>query len=510
MPVVAVAFRRLLAAVAIRFAHRQATRMLRTDPTPRGPLTALALSVTLLVVTAALGPSAAAQSWPGTPPIAGHLYPSAGLVTALLVIAVLVGAYGLLGCLNALKHAWAPDPKRLLAASALVVAVLAFLPPIGSADPGSYVGYGRLAATGHDPYATAPGTLTGSYGAAVEDPWRAAPSIYGPLATGEERLVATVAGSGAHGPAHAVFVLDLVNALAFVLAGLLLQRIVTTTPGRRRAALLFSANPLVLFVGVAGQHIDVLVAFLAVAAVAALARNRLPSVFVSGVLAGAAVAVKASAALVGVALGWPLRRRPRLSLFRAGAFTLGAAVVLVPGYLLAGHHAFDQLRHASGFVSFADPWRIVTHPLELLLGHGAARDVVRVLAWIAFAVMALLLKHGLPGKGRLPVAGRHGGPEAAARSALVLVLAWLLTAPYVLPWYAVVAWALLAALPASGYDRVLTIWTATLAIAYLPGRQLPLSRGLHDTLTVWKSGLAPVVLLGVAVAAAVLSFRRRA
>ena len=92
----------------------------------------------------------------------------------------------------------------------------------------------------------------------------------------------------------------------------------------------------------------------------------------------------------------------------------------------------------------------------------------------------------------------------------MLVLAWLLTAPYVLPWYAVVAWALLAALPASGYDRVLTIWTATLAIAYLPGRQVPLSRGLHDVLTVWKSGIAPVVLLGVAIAAAVLSFRRRA
>jgi Glycosyltransferase family 87 len=390
------------------------------------------------------------------------------------------------------------------------------LPPVGSADPGSYVGYGRLAATGHDPYATAPATLTGSYGAAVEDPWRAAPSIYGPLATGEQRFAAAIAGGGAHGPAHAVFVLDLINALAFVLTGLLLQRIVTTTPGRRRAALLFSANPLVLFVGVAGQHIDVLVAFLAVAAVAAIARHRLTGVFISGVLGGAAVAVKASAALVGVALGWPLRRRPRLSLFRAGVFALGAAAVLVPGYLLTGHHALDQLRHASGFVSFADPWRIVTHPLELLLGHGTARDVVRVLAWIAFAVMALVLKHGLPGQRSLPgranPLGKHraDGAEAAARSALVLVLAWLLTAPYVLPWYAVVAWALLAALPASGYDRLLTTWTATLAIAYLPGRQVPLSRGLHDTLTVWKSGLAPVVLLGVAIAAAVLSFRRRA
>jgi hypothetical protein len=133
-----------------------------------------------------------------------------------------------------------------------------------------------------------------------------------------------------------------------------------------------------------------------------------------------------------------------------------------------------------------------------------------VLAWIAFAVMALLLKRGLPGRrvaGVITATPPHVG---AARSALVLVLAWLLTAPYVLPWYAVVAWALLALVPASGYDRLLVIWTAVLAIAYLPGRQVPLSRGLHDALTVWKSGLAPVILLGVAFAAAVLSWRRRA
>jgi hypothetical protein len=503
--------RRLIAAAALRAARRQATRVLRADPTPRGALIATVASALLIVLTAALGPSATAQSWPGAPPFAAHLHPSAGLVTALLTAAVLAGAFGLLGCLKALKHAWEPDPRRLLAASALVVGVLAFLPPIGSADPGSYVAYGRLAATGHDPYVTAPDSLNGSYGAAVENPWRATPSIYGPLATGEQRLAAKIAGGGPPGPARAVFLLGLVNALAFIAAGLLLQSMAGAAPGRRRAAVAFSANPLVLLVGVAGGHIDVLVGLLAVAAVAAIGRRGAVGAVAAGVLAGAAVAVKASAALVGVALGWPLRPRLRAPVGTLFAFAAGAAAVLVPGYLLAGHHAFDQLRHASGFVSFADPWRLITHPLELLLGHGPARDVVRVLAWIAFVVLALLFKHGLPGRRQLGLSiGVRGGNEAAARSALVLVLAWLLTAPYVLPWYAVVGWALLAALPASGYDRVLVIWTATLAIAYLPGRQVPLSPGLHDALTVWKSGIAPVVLLGVAVAAAIMSLRRRA
>jgi hypothetical protein len=504
--------RRLIAAAVLRLAARQATRVLRATPTPRGPLVGLAVSFALMLVTAGLGPSAAEQPWAGHPPFAAQIHPSAGLVTALLAAAIIAGTYGLLGCLNALKHAWTPDPRRLLAASALVVGVLAVLPPIGSADPGSYVAYGRLAATHHDPYATAPAVLLGNYGAAVEDPWRSAPSIYGPLATGEERLAASIAGGGANGPAHAVFLLGLVNALAFLGAGLLLQLLAGTAPARRRAALIFSANPLVVLVGVAGAHIDVLVAFLAIAAVAAVGprSSRVGGALVAGLLGGAAVAVKASAALVAVALAWSRQGRPRRPFGARPVFVVGAAAVLVPAYLIAGHHAFDQLRHASGFVSFADPWRLVTHPLEWLLGHGAARDVVRVAAWIAFAVMALLLRRGLPGRRPVGANGEvRSSSEAAARSALVLVLAWLLTAPYVLPWYALVAWILLAALPASGYDRILATWTAVLALAYLPGRQVPLPRWLHDVLTVWKSGTAPVLLLGVAAVTAVLSLRRR-
>jgi hypothetical protein len=80
----------------------------------------------------------------------------------------------------------------------------------------------------------------------------------------------------------------------------------------------------------------------------------------------------------------------------------------------------------------------------------------------------------------------------------------------VLPWYAVPAWALLALLPPSGYDRALVIWTAVLAVAYLPGRQVALPSWLHDVIAVWKSGVAPVVLLGVTIAAILISLRARA
>ena len=43
-----------------------------------------------------------------------------------------------------------------------VAAVLALLPPIGSADPLSYAAYGHMVTTGHDPYSTRPAALAGT------------------------------------------------------------------------------------------------------------------------------------------------------------------------------------------------------------------------------------------------------------------------------------------------------------------------------------------------------------
>jgi len=530
--------------IARRIARQQLARRLVVVRTPRKALAALAIATAALITTPVLGPSAAVEPLPGIPPFGWHAHPPAALATALLAVTVIAGSYGVLGCLAALKRGWALDTKRLLAVSFLATVALGLLAPVGSSDPGSYAAYGRLAATGHDPYATPPSALTGSYHAIAEPPWQSTTSVYGPVATGEQWVVAKIAGNGIAAPAHAVFLLGLVNAAAFIATGLLLQLLATSRAGRRRAAVFFCANPVLLFEGVSGAHIDVVVTFFVVAAIAALRplRSRGPirwlAIFGAGVLGGAAAAVKASAALAGLGLAWWLTQLPGIALrtsaadsatirrrlpdvVQLGVLAAGAAAVLVPGYLLAGSHAFDQLRHASGFVSFADPWRVVTHPLEVGFGHDAARSVIRVAAWLAFAVFVLLLDRGLPARPGL--AGLPGGlvrgvlgsfpdprnPAGPARTALVLVLAWLLTAPYVLPWYAILAFALLALLPASGFDRLVVFWTAVLALAYLPGRQVSLPGWLHDVTDGWKSGVSPVLLLGAAAVAALLCLRRR-
>ena len=71
-----------------------------------------------------------------------------------------------------------------------------------------------------------------------------------------------------------------------------------TRPGRLRAALLWTANPLLWLQLVAGAHLDVLAAGAVLAAVAVAARSRLAA----GALAGVAAAIKAPAGLVWLGL----------------------------------------------------------------------------------------------------------------------------------------------------------------------------------------------------------------
>ena len=62
----------------------------------------------------------------------------------------------------------------------------------------------------------------------------------------------------------------------------------------------------------------------------------------------------------------------------------------------------------------------------------------------------------------------------AARVACVLTVAWVLAAPYALPWYDALVWAPLALLPASRLDVLLLARTFVLALAYVPGRTVTL------------------------------------
>ena len=151
-------------------------------------------------------------------------------------------------------------PAWLLLAGGLAAgAAFTVLPPAGSTDALSYATFGRMAALGHNPYVMTPNQLarTGDpIGRLAIQLWRGSGSLYGPLATLEQRAAAHLGGVS---PARIVFWLKLWNAIVFAGVALALHRLLRADPARRaRAHLLWSVNPLLLWAVVAAGHLDML------------------------------------------------------------------------------------------------------------------------------------------------------------------------------------------------------------------------------------------------------------
>src|SRR5260221_85314 len=108
------------------------------------------------------------------------------IASVLLYTGNVLACLGLAGMLWAHSQGWRPDPRRLLLASAGIVAVMVSLTPVGSSDTASYAAYGRIAALGGNPDLTNPQRFLGAnspYQLAVGVPWKATPCVYGPEAT---------------------------------------------------------------------------------------------------------------------------------------------------------------------------------------------------------------------------------------------------------------------------------------------------------------------------------------
>ncbi len=446
-----------------------------TWPTYAGPLL-LAVCFGCLAAVAILGPSAAeaplgATDDGATPPWHLSAHPPPYLVTILLVLAVVAGVAVVLA---GLAGWWRPRPARLLVAGLLAAGALSLLPPIGSADPLSYAAYGRIVVAGHDPWSTTPRQLAATgdpVGRAVEVPWQDTPSVYGPIATAEQAAASDLAGDNV---ALTVLLLDLVGGLVFAGAGLLLHRLAGDERNRLRAAVLWSANPLLWFELVAGAHLDLLAAGAALAAVAVAARNRLAA----GALAGVAASVKAPVGLVWLGIAWSARRSRRALVELAA----GALVVAGVGYAVAGTAVFRQLHRASGLVSLGTPWRPVAH-------LGVPRGVISLLALVLFGIIVAALR-------RLHPDIRAGTPAGLA---LALTLGYTLAAPYSLPWYDAVPWVLLPLIAASRLDLVLLAHTTVLSLAYIPGRAAVTLTGTEHALTWGMRTQASPILLTVLV-----------
>ncbi|MCW2934321.1 MAG: hypothetical protein JWM19_5283, partial [Actinomycetia bacterium] len=215
------------------------------------------------------GPGAAA----GQPPWSLAAHPSGYLVVGLAAAGLGLGVPGLFLALRAIRSGWLISPRFVLLAGLACAALLTLLPPFGSSDPLSYAAYGRALVTGHNPYVIAPAVLARDgdpVARAVQD-WAGTPSVYGALATGIQGLASLAGGTSAR---LTVFLLDLVNFAAFAGTGLLLDRLARRSDtARLRAALLWTCNPVLLQVLVAGGHLDSQAVFFAVLAFALLARE---------------------------------------------------------------------------------------------------------------------------------------------------------------------------------------------------------------------------------------------
>jgi hypothetical protein len=451
-------------------------------------------SVGLSAVVGVLGDSAAS---PGlgpatvTPPWDLAARPSAALVTALMAVAVALGVCAVLAGVRAIAAGWRPRPRTVALAGAALIAVLVVVPPTGSADHLSYVAYGRIAAAGDDPYLISPGDWRGGrdpVAGAVQPPWQNTPSVYGPVGTAAQALVATAGGGSLR---LTVWLWQLLCAAAFGLTAFVLDRLAARDPAARaRVAVLWLFNPILLGQLVLGAHIDVLAAALGVGVLVAAARRPL----LAGVLLGAAVGVKAPYALFGLAALWAaVRGLPRARVVRnvllAGA---SATAVLVPAYRWAGPHAFDQLGRASGFTTLSSPWRAVADLGDLVAGHGALRSVITPLALLLAAAFMVPLGRRVA---RLSSAAADPLTADTARAALVATAAWSLIAPYALPWYDAMVWAPLVLLGASALDRLLLARLAALSLAYIPGRVVELTRPVSAVTQAWRLGVTPVAVL---------------
>jgi hypothetical protein len=497
-----------------------------------------ALAAVLVVGTAALGPSAAepalgprAEGWRGTlPPYDLGLHPASWLVTVLVDAGYLLGGVSVaLGLLAV--HRGARLSRGVLLVAGAVAVLAALVPPSGSGDHLNYAAYGRIEVQGGDPYVVAPAQWDGGRDpvtSAVEAPWTETPSIYGPVATQLQALASRFGGDDLRATVWAWQVLCLA---AWLAVAALLHRTCRRQWHRARgdtaddesddgllavsrAAWLWLLNPVLLGLLLVGAHVDLLGAALALVAIVLTARQ--PGL--AGIALGGAVGIKVTFALVGPALVWALWRRHRRAgtpFWRSVLLGLaGTAAAVVPFYELAGRHALDQLQHARQYVSLATPWRPLVDWVTGPVSHADVRSVVAVVAPVVVLVvvvgLVVALRRSFADEPSPTVADDHDTAATtrdAALAAVVLATAYLLAAPYSLPWYDALAWAPLGLVAAGVLDVLLLTRLVAVGLAYVPGRVLGMSERVRDVTLGYRSNVAPWIGWGLLVAVGWLAVR---
>lgn len=446
-------------------------------------------AIVLLVFTALLGPSIASPDLVGSGPSRHFpVDPSDTGATLAMWLGLALAAAAVVLWWLALRQGWEPRIRRVLGWGCAAAVTLVVMPPLGSSDVLSYGAYGRMMVVGLDPYTHTVNDLIARgdpIGLSYQGAWQDVAAVYGPVALAVQGSASWLTGSSMR---WFVIVMQLVSLAAFLATAWLLLRATTDDAGKRRVALLWVANPLVLYLVVNAAHIDVVAVMFGIAALTVVQRSPVAA----GVLAALAVGTKVSFAVYALALVWALRR-DRVALVKLVVAGLVMGCALFVPFL---PQMIAPLRAASQYVARESVWHFVQDALSVPLGSSASVAVVSAAAWGLMAVLVWRLSVAVP--------HRHTSAphrDEAIRLAALLGTAWLLSGTYVLPWYDVIAWAPLLLLPASGVDLLVLARTAAVSIGYAPGLQMQPPGWLGDLTAPPRSVLAPLMSTALVVLA---------
>ncbi|HEV2343356.1 MAG TPA: hypothetical protein VGS97_04630 [Actinocrinis sp.] len=460
--------RRLLGEL-IEFVYRLAGSTLAT---PRMALGVSLTGLVLVMLVGVLSPNfnTLPPNFTGDPnqlkplvlPLSGHLWELPWWVSfPMTYLAIVLQCLGLSGLLWANSRGWRPNPRYLFLAACVIVGLIVNITPVGSSDAASYAAYGHMANKGFDPYTNNPLILgpQNDYTKAVGPMWVQTPSVYGPIATWVQQLAAWFGGLN---PSVTVHYLMIFNGVAFLGVGYFLLK---TAADPVRATLMWVANPVLIQQLVAGGHLDTYLAAASVVGVQ-IARGGEGRwrYFAAGVAVGVACSFKLNAGLVGVAMAWALvMRRDWWNLARLSIGGVGSVVFF---YSFYGLHAFKQLLTASGLVATPSPWRLFQLSLQGGFGVFGLSDLGKTIGAVATSILWPTLMIMLA-----VVIYRRFSPDQPTMVTVPFALsfAWIVVAPWSLPWYTVLAWVILALLPRNPMTRWLTLATVYLAVMHSSG-----------------------------------------
>jgi hypothetical protein len=358
------------------------------------------------------------------------------------------GSAAMVGCwlaLVAATHAGFLGRRGVVAVAAAWGLPLAVAAPLLSFDVYSYLAYGKLMASGHDPYASGPAALgLGNPWAQHVDPqFLHLKAPYGPAGLLVARL-----GVAAGSPAGGVALLTVIAAGCIVAVAVIIERL--CQPQDRAVALaLWLTSPLVLLHLLGGLHLDDVMALL-VALGCLATRHRRWALAALAIGVCTAIKVPAAAALPAIVLvdlpdggRQVLRAVVTRSLAAAAGYVVPAAIVGDPGGVL------HTVTSPTGNHTLAAPSVLLG---KLLGGSHVANTLTATIGVIvAVTVIGWLVA----------TAGNRPAPVTIGGSLLAIVVG----APVVYPWY--LTWGLPGLVPTP--RRWLPSLMTAAALVYLPG-----------------------------------------